>query len=163
MPQMSSLSGKQLQPYQNTQRTSSQLQVCNRHVKTQPVDDRKKGRHKEELGEQDKWNKADKDQKAGDSYSSDRPQKWQTGIHKVCRSTAGNTLKPESKPQSPNCECRCAVNSSARKYQLGHTKHDRLFQSLNTGTEQLYELKDSFKHYQLSRLERTSCLQSGAF
>lgn len=48
-----SLSGKQFQPCQHTHYTSSQTQVSNRRVETKPVDD-KEGRHKEELGEQDK-------------------------------------------------------------------------------------------------------------
>lgn len=51
---LSSLSGKQFQPSQHTHYTSSQTQMCNRRVETQPVDDRKERRHKEELGEQDK-------------------------------------------------------------------------------------------------------------
>lgn len=55
---LSSLSGKQFQPSQHTHYTLhthyTQTQVSNRHVETQPVDNKKEGRHKEELGEQDK-------------------------------------------------------------------------------------------------------------
>lgn len=88
---LSSLSGKQFQPSQHTHYTSSQTQESNRRVETQPFDDKKEGRHKEELGEQDKWNEADKDQKAGDRYRGARQQKQQTGIDKVLWSTAGSS------------------------------------------------------------------------
>ena len=49
-----SLSGKHFQPSQRTHYASSQPQVCDRRVETQPADDRKEERHEEGLGEQDK-------------------------------------------------------------------------------------------------------------
>lgn len=51
---LSSLSGKHFQPSQCTRAASSQPQVCDRHVETQPADDSKEERHEEGLGEQDK-------------------------------------------------------------------------------------------------------------
>lgn len=51
---LSFLSGTPFQPSQHTHYTSSQTQVSNRCAGTQPVDDKKERRYKEELGEQDK-------------------------------------------------------------------------------------------------------------
>lgn len=118
----------------------------------------KEGTYEEELGEQDIM-KRGKDQKAGERCSGARSDTLESTKYSEALQEAARTREQTWQPEPWVQVCGELPSSAA----LARSHQTRQTQSLNTGTEQFYHLKGSFKHHQLSRLERSSCLQSGAF